>query len=738
LQEIPESLRETVLAWRNEPEVRAVMFTGHEISLEEHLAWWERLQRDSSRQALLYTRAGEAAGVVTYYQLDDPERHFYWGFHLASASEWTADERLDAWLGIEQEATRHAFMELGCEELLCETLSRNEMVIRMHEKVGFRTVRSFQRDKDGESVEVTLMALERREWEQRQSADLMESLAFLGSANWDPIAFDLAERYRKLTGDSLRIERLPFGQYRPMLFDAKSRLRTRPPKTVVFCERIEDLLPSVQGVVTAVSLEWAKPRLDEYLDTIRAARSLLGDSWILVLDFAPVRPLPTSLSDASYSSDGPFAWIGGMNRRLEEACAGIGNCRVVRLSAETARVGTRNADPGKYWHLARLPFSGELGKALSDRLIATLLARHGRTARCLVLDLDNTLWGGVLGEDGIEGIRLGGDHPGNVYVQIQEVVKALKERGVVLAVCSKNTESLALEAIDEHPSMVIRRGDLAGWRINWRDKADNVLELSEELSLAPANLCVIDDSPHERESLRQRVPSLIIPELPTDPSAWPEFLLSFPLLQQERLTDEDLARADRYRARSEVKRREGLFETREAFLRSLGMRVRLSHYCEANKYRILQLLGKTNQFNATTRRHGEADLERLLSEGACVLGISLEDRLTQEETIGVLILDQPPLPAAACIESFLLSCRVLGRDLEVGVLAWACRYLRQRGYPVVRAPLIETPRNQPVRPVYPAFGFRRGDGGVYEMDLRETNLEAPTTMEVIFEDPAGA
>lgn len=710
------------------------MFTDHEITLAEHRAWWERTQDDPSRRLYLFLHDGEPVGMVQYFDIDPGAGTCHWGYYLDNHRLWDIVGRLQCWLALEQEAVAKAFDDIGCSRLICETFEFNREVIQIHRKFGFREIETVVREKDGRQERVVVMALDRAERPTKvppsSTAARPLSVAFLGSANWDLIGRDFAEQCRMFTGTSTEVLPVPFGQYGMQLADPASPLHSDRLDFYVFCERFEDFLESPFAVFDVAQEAGIEERFARYLETIERARAVLPGRF-LVLDLAPVRPLSSTLDDSVYEESSPSGMVARLNARLRDLCNRLPDCHLVRLSALVSQFGARHANPGKFWHLGRFAYSGEFGKFLSQRLIQIILALTGRTARLVVLDLDNTLWGGVIGDDGLKGIRIGGDFPGSVYVEIQKVFKALKHRGIALAVCSKNTEAVALEAIATHSNMVLRPEDFVAMRINWSSKADNLREIAEEVGLGLSSICLVDDSRYEREEVRRLLPDVLVPELPADKTEWPDFLLGLPYLASLQLTREDRERAQRYRARAQLGKSESTFADKQSFWRSLGTRLYFYRLADGNLQRVLQLLAKTNQFNMTTLRYTEQELNQLITQGALVVAIGLSDRYSEPEIIGVLIVTFPAgVQDTAVIDTFLLSCRVLGRSVESGILGWLCQSLKQRGLRQLIGMFRPTERNAPASQVYAEHGFRQAGDGRYLLDLEQHALSVPDWFEL--------
>ncbi len=731
LKPLSEADLPMVLRWRNHPEVRRVMFTDHEISLAEHLAWWEKVRQDPSRQVLLFYYVGRPAGVVNFLNIDLQQHSCHWGFYLDNEQWQENAERLKVWLGLEQAVIEYAFSSIGVNALYCETFELNRPVHQIHRRFGFEEVERFCRDKNGQPEMVTVMVLRQPALEKSVVRVSLEQklpavkLTFLGSANWDIISRDFVRRYGEIVGERAEIHPIPFGQYRQQLWDDSSELLTASIDYCIFCERFEDLLETPFAVFDLSQSAALEARFDTYLQQIEQARQRLSGTFF-VCDLAPVRPFSATLEDAVYAPSSVRSLVVRLNARLASFCENLADCYLVRLSALIEHHGARFADPGKYWHLGRIAFNGPFGGELNLQLIKTILALRGKTARVLVVDLDNTLWGGVIGDDGLQGIKVGGDFPGNVFVQIQQTLKTLRERGVVLAICSKNTEAIAAEAFEKHPGMVLRLEDFTCQRINWTDKAGNIRSIAEEIGVGLSSICFLDDSPYEREAIRQLLPEVIVPELPEDITLWPAFIMACPHLASLRLTQEDRERVRRYAVKVRIAQEAASFADKESYWQSLEMKLCFQRLSSTNLQRVLQLLAKTNQFNMTTRRHSEKDLERLVDAGAEIIPIGLADKYSAQEIIGLIIL--APVAEAhnvAAVETFLLSCRVLGRSVETGILGWACAHLKQQDYSILEGLFVETPRNQPASRIYPEHGFVDLGQGRYQLDLDGHSIALP-------------
>jgi len=543
------------------------------------------------------------------------------------------------------------------------------------------------------------------------------TLALLGSANLDYLAMNFRETCRKYElGLTLHVP--AYGQAQRELIDAQSELQKAAPGTTLIVESAEQLLGDLCADPLAFQGEAREQalaeRLSPWLRLIEMAREQLPGK-LLVLSLARVRPSVLAQADSD-SDRGVKALLSEANRSLRSTVAELPDTHVIDAEDVIAEVGRTRADPGKYWHLGRVPFSTEFGEVLARRALGLMLALAGRTTRVLVLDLDNTLWGGVLGEDGREGLKLGGAYPGSAFQEFQRTLRALTRRGIALAVASKNDADQALEMMASHPEMILRPQDVVAHRIGWSEKSQGIDDMLEELSLGKASCMFIDDNPVEREKVRRNLPEVVVPEMPIDPAEFSNWLLESPYLECHSLTSSDFKRTEQYKARSAANAARRKFSNIEDFYRDLAMHLRFEPLATDNRARVLQLLVKTNQFNATTRRHDAGAIDALLQRGAEVYGIGAKDRYSGYELMGVMILE-PQQPERLHIESFLLSCRILGRTLETAALGFACERARARGASKLSAEIIETERNTPVRDVYERHGFSDLGGGRFELSL---------------------
>ena len=393
-------------------------------------------------------------------------------------------------------------------------------------------------------------------------------------------------------------------------------------------------------------------------------------------------------------------------QRLSALAARHANLRIIDFAAFLRKFPDRDLVDWKYYFLSETELNPKLAAPFRNWFSHVLHTLDTRERKCLVLDLDNTLWGGILGEDGASGIRIGGDYPGNAFLLFQQQIRALSERGVILAVCSKNNDADVLEAWKSNPYLALRQEHFAAIRINWDNKADNLRELAEELNLGLDSFVFLDDQPAERELVRSLLPEVTVPEFPDKPYLLPTF---FKELVEEhfslyRTTAEDRSKTNQYHENAQRTAARAAFANFDDYLKSLDIRTDIREADSFSLPRVAQMAQKTNQFNLTTCRYTETDLKSLLNQGASIYTLSVQDKFGDSGMTGALIITFPAKDSAR-IDSLFLSCRILGRNIEHTFLAEILNRLTESGIRTVTAEYIPTSKNTQVRDFYDREGF---------------------------------
>jgi len=419
---------------------------------------------------------------------------------------------------------------------------------------------------------------------------------------------------------------------------------------------------------------------------------------------SPISPSAGFLD--TYHPDGAEFSASYFNRRLSELARQSDRITIIDTNLAMADMAPVKRRDAKLWFYGRIPYSSLATQALARAFAEAYAARIASPVKVLALDLDNTLWRGIFGEDGVVGLDCGDDFPGNAFKAFQDECLRLKSQGMLLTILSKNDADV-LSVFDEHPGMALKRGDFIGHRINWAPKPDNIRELAADLDLGLDSFVFLDDSPHEREAMRQLTPEVQVPELPEDAAIRPDFLRNFKPVWPLRLTAEDQARSELYAVQSRGRALKRQAASLEDYLDNLGQCLHVELVAPSTLPRIAQMHARTNQFNLTTRRLSEAELSAMASqEGShCVVLGRLNDRFGDH---GIVICATARL-TGSCAEilTLLMSCRVIGREVERAFLDALLEHLTARGIETVEAAYIPTAKNTPARDFYQNMGFVR-------------------------------
>lgn len=466
----------------------------------------------------------------------------------------------------------------------------------------------------------------------------------------------------------------------------------------------------------------ATARIDEALALIKNFITTHPNTPLFIADFDIPMTVVRPLSQPGLETFAMFAWWQGLTAL---------NLPILNIANLVAEIGRQNFYSSTLWYAGGLPYSMCGEKALANEMARAWKAYTGARKKALILDLDNTLWGGVIGEDGVGGIVLGRDHTGAAYRDFQRRCKELKDLGILLAVVSKNNIEDALEGINAHPDMALREEDFVAIKANWIPKAENIASLATELNLGLDSFVFVDDNPVEREAVKQALPEVIVPDFPDHPSKLNSFAIALAkeFFSVIRLTGEDSVKTQAYKAeeqRVSIKRQ---FSNLSDYLRSLEMNLSISAAEEADIHRVAQLTQKTNQFNLTTRRYTEADICEMAAapEWRIWLGY-LEDRFGQ---LGKVICCLVKIEKeAARIDTFLMSCRAMGRGVENAFLETIEFLLFQEGVRHVNASYIATPKNSVVKDFWTKSGYSRLEGteNEYHKRLDGTRLHHETNI----------
>ena len=511
----------------------------------------------------------------------------------------------------------------------------------------------------------------------------------------------------------------PYGLMRQEILDPTSDLYSFAPQFIFIACNRNDLPGMPTATAPKEDVEQAiNDAAGEWEALWQTAYDRLGCQIIQNnFDAPPVR----AFGNLELSHPGaPGHFLDGVNRELRRRAPRW--VSIHDLDALTALVGRWNWGDERFFHIAKLPCAPDHLPLYAHSVVALVTARLGRSRKCLVLDLDNTLWGGVIGDDGMAGIVIGqGDAVGEAYVAFQKYAKSLAERGVILAVCSKNEDANAREVFEKHPDMVLRIPDISCFVANWEDKAGNIRRIAQELNIGLDSLVFVDDNPAEREIVRRLVPEVAVPEIPVDPSDYVRAVEAHRYFEPVAISAEDFQRTEMYRANAERRQTASSVSDINEFLRSLEMRAWIGPIGDVELDRSVQLIGKSNQFNLTTRRHSAADIQRMLDATTWETRVvKLVDKFGDNGLISVLLAEERG--DALFIDTWLMSCRVLKRGVEQALLNQVAGIARARGLKRVTGEYLPTAKNVLVKDHYANLGFAQTgaseDGATtWELDI---------------------
>ena len=394
-----------------------------------------------------------------------------------------------------------------------------------------------------------------------------------------------------------------------------------------------------------------------------------------------------------------------LNSRVAECARERNNVLVCDVESLASWAGRRTWYDNRLWNLAKTFCSMELLPVVAQAWVDIVLSTKGRVVKCVVLDLDNTLWGGVVGDDGPLGVAIGAHGDGEPFYHLQQYLLSLKQRGILLAVCSKNDLANALGPFSENPEMILKRDDITVFVANWENKADNIRSIRDTLEIGLDAMVFLDDSPFERNLVRQMLPEVIVPELPEDPSDYVSALSLLNLFEASSFSAEDVRRAALYQQEAQRREVQSSFTNIDDYLKALGMRMELARFTAPRLARISQLIQRSNQFNLTTHRYSAAQCEAMMldRESWVPLSASLVDRFGDHGLISIVILKIAGQDLV--ITDWLMSCRVLVRGVEQTLMNEVVALAKERRLHTVRGEYIPTAKNAMVKDFYRLFGF---------------------------------
>jgi len=516
-------------------------------------------------------------------------------------------------------------------------------------------------------------------------------------------------------GFDLQIWEAEFNQIERQVFDAASELYAGNPQVIIIFHSTHKLL-----------LHYNKLSPDEHAGLAAERLELIGRLCGAIGARSSAKVIYYNYPEIDDGVFGQFAnkvessflfQLRKLNYRLMEYASGQANLYICDLAAFQGRLGKPQIFSPALYVNADMVLALDSLPAVADGTVALVAAFFGTVRKCLVLDLDNTLWGGVIGDDGLENLHLGALGIGKAFTEFQYWLKKLKDRGIILAVCSKNTEAVVMEAFARHPDMVLSAEDIAVFRVNWENKVDNIRQIRAVLNIGFDSMVFLDDNPFERNMVRDGIPEITVPELPDDPAEYLEYLYTLDLFEASSFSGEDRERTKLYQTEARREAEMQKYDNEEAFLESLEMVSVVEAFNKFNTPRVAQLTQRSNQFNLRTVRYTEGDIMRLGGEeGVFTFCFGLRDKYGDNGIICVVILKKEG-KETLFIDTWVMSCRVLKRGMEQFTLNTLVDFGRSSGFRYLRGEYLPTVKNAMVREHYERLGFQ-WDGRYWVLDLQ--------------------
>ena len=447
--------------------------------------------------------------------------------------------------------------------------------------------------------------------------------------------------------------------------------------------------------------------------------------WTLISEKLQTSILQFSFAYLNDSSMGNYALrepcsfsyqLSRLNFLLCQSAAENKGVYLVDINAIQSRLGTSHFKDDKLYYVAKMPFSLEALPHLAEQTVNMITALRGSIKKCVIVDLDNTLWGGVIGDDGLDGIEIGELGTGHAFSEFQLYLKELKKRGIILAACSKNNEDTAKLPFEKHPEMVLRLDDFALFVANWQDKASNIRFIQQTLNIGMDSIVFLDDNPFERGVVRSLIPDITVPELPDDPALYLSYIRSLDLFETASFSSADADRTEQYRQEADRSALVAKFTSYDEYLRALEMSAQAAPFDKFHYPRIAQLTQRSNQFNLRTVRYTESEIESVANDDNHITRYyCLHDKYGDYGLISVVIMDKRE-DSSLFISEWLMSCRVLKRGMEEFIVNDIIRTASQCGCTKVIGEYIPSPKNAMVAELYERMGFEKC-GGYYIADV---------------------
>jgi FkbH-like protein len=501
------------------------------------------------------------------------------------------------------------------------------------------------------------------------------------------------------------IKFLPFNQFEQEIFQDNSTLYNFKPDVIILLTLVEDVSSDNIGLVSKKYINRFLKRFKDWIHVIRKnCNAAIISSTLELSNYHP-----KNLYDA-YDLDSIDFAISKANSKIAAICNKFSDCFLMDYKKIVLNIGLKDLVDKKLYYLGKISHSYTAQVILSKSLSRIISAYVFEAKKCIVVDADNTLWGGVIGEEGINGIALSDTFPGNIFKEFQKYLLRLRHKGVILALASKNNFNDIENVFNNHTDCVLKLEYFTAIRVNWDDKATNIKEIAEEINIGTDSMVFVDDNPIEREWVEKKIPEVLIPDLPKDPINFIECIEDLEAFDFLNLSMEDKMRSQMYGNEQKRKKEKLKSASLDDFLKGLKMRACIEEINSSNLNRVVQLLNKTNQFNLTVRRYNESQVKELIQEGALGITLRLSDKYGDSGLVGLSIVKPYNQKDVWLIDSFLLSCRVLGRKVEDFLLSHVVNEVKKKcnskKIKIIGEFVLEK-KNLQVENFFPKRGFKR-------------------------------
>ncbi|PWA04051.1 HAD-IIIC family phosphatase [Flavobacterium psychrotolerans] len=508
-------------------------------------------------------------------------------------------------------------------------------------------------------------------------------------------------------GFNLEIWEADFNQIERQVYDLSSELYEFTPEIVIVFQSSHKLLGKYNKIKPAQHVLFASTEL-EAIENIYSNLTNNLNAKVIYYNYTEIDD--SIFGNYANKTESSFLFqLRKLNYELMTLASKKPNLYLCDLSSIQNQVGKSNFFQTSVYINTEMVLSIDVLPKVATKTIDLINTLNGKFKKCIILDLDNTTWGGIIGDDGMENIQIGSLGIGKAFSEFQYWIKKLKNRGIIVAVCSKNTESVAKEPFEKHPDMVLKMDDISVFVANWENKADNIRQIQSILNIGFDSMVFLDDNPFERNIVRENIPEICVPELPEDPADYLEYLYTLNLFETVSFSNEDAERTKQYQIEAQRATIQQKFTNEDDFLKSLNMLSLVEPFNKFNAPRVAQLSQRSNQFNLRTIRYTDADIDRLVvSDDYFTFAFTLEDKFGDNGLICVVILQQEN-SETLFIDTWFMSCRVLKRGMENFVLNTISSFAKENGYTRLKGEYLPTAKNEMVKEHYPNLGFEKNN-----------------------------